>query len=281
MDELEIEVEKIDNVYKSLELSNSLFNSEAEFLHQKRLVMDPFIFESLKKLYGAKLKKYWDETPLPYQSDKAIVIVERRCNVNLEFVLHNFAYFARGYTIHIFCSRANLGFIQHICAAQIDNIHIHIAFDTIGTPEEGKKDYNDLLKTKDFWDTFKEEHILTAETDCYLIKPIPDSIYNYDYAASQWSWSPSEPGGGGLSYRKLSIMKKICALEDEKLHSIPMQDSFASKGITLLGGKYSQSYFTESMYSTENIGVHQWWTFYNINVSKYYILRCLSFSGMI
>ena len=104
MDDLEFEVEKIYNVYKSLELSNSAFELEADYLHQKRLAMDPFIFESLKKLYGAKLKKFWDGTnTIPYNSNKAIVIVERRCSLNLEFVLHNFAYFARGYTIYIFC----------------------------------------------------------------------------------------------------------------------------------------------------------------------------------
>ena len=277
MDELELEVEKIYNVYKSLELSNSLFESEASFLHQKRLAMDPFIFESLKKLYGSKLNNFWNETStIPYDSDKAIVIVERRCNINLEFVLHNFAYFARGYTIYIFCSKANIDFIKMICGSQINNIHIYPIFETIGTAEEGKKDYNDLLKTRQFWSTFKEEHILTAETDCYLIKPIPESIYEYDYVASQWNWLPSEPGGGGLSYRKLSIMKKICELED--VHSIPMQDSFASTGVKILGGKFSHSYFTESVHSTENIGMHQWWTFYNMTVSKYYILHYLSFS---
>jgi hypothetical protein len=271
--DLEAEVEKIDSVYKSLELSSELFKSEAEFLHQKRLVMDPFIFDTLKKLYGGRFREFWNETnTIPYLSDKAIIIVERRCNPNLEFVLQNFAYFARGYAIHIFCSKANLAFIENICGTH--NIHIEPIFDNIGTPEQGKIDYNELLKTKEFWDRFKEEHILTVETDCYLIKPIPDSIYEYDYVASKWSWLPDEPGGGGLSYRKCSVMKKVCELE---MPVIPMQDSFASTGVKMLGAKWSHSYFTESVFSADCIGMHQWWTFYSISKSKYNIHHALAF----
>jgi len=274
--DLESEVEKIDSVYKSLELSSSLFKSNAEFLHQKRLIMDPFVFGFLIKHYGPTFKEFWDEThTIPYTSDKAIVIVERRCNPNLEFVLQNFAYFARGYAIHIFCSSANLAFIKNVCGPQLQNIHIHVVFDNIGTAEQGKKEYNDMLKTNEFWNRLTEEHILTVETDCYLIKPIPDSIYEYDYVASQWPWSPGEPGGGGLSYRKRSIMKQICEM---KMPDIPAQDCFISTGIKMLGAKWSHSYFTESTFSADCIGMHQWWTFYNSNVGKYNIMHYLTLS---
>lgn len=273
--DIESEVERIVSVYKSLEISSPIFNSEEEILHQKRLIIDPFIFDSLNKLYGARQREFWNATDtIPYTSDKAIVIVERRCNRNLEFVLHNFAYFARGYAIHIFCSDANLAFIENICGSQLKNIHIETIFDDIGTPEQGKTEYNELLKKKEFWGRFKEEHILTVETDCYLIKPIPDSIYEYDYVASKWNWLPDEPGGGGLSYRKCSIMKKICEME---MPLIAMQDSFASTGVKMLGAKWSNSYFTESVYSADCIGMHQWWTFYSLNYSKYIIMHYLSF----
>jgi hypothetical protein len=58
---------------------------------------------------------------------------------------------------------------------------------------------------------------------------------------------------------------------------IPMQDSFASTGVKILGAKWSHSYFTESVYSADSIGMHQWWTFYNFNHSKYIIMDYLSF----
>ena len=276
MDILDQEVEKIHNVFQSLTLSSSIFKSEADYLHQQRLALDPFIFDSLKKLYSSEFKKHWNKIEIPYNSDKAIVIVERRCHPNLEFVLHNVSYFATGYTIYIFCSKANLSFIETICGSQLKNIHIYAIFENIGTAEQGKLEYNNLLKTNTFWNVFKEEHILTIETDCYLLKHIPESIYNYDYVASVWHWLKSEPGGGGLSYRKCSVMKRICQIDDKSLKVIPMQDSFVSTGVKLLEGKYSHDFFTESTFTPHSIGTHQWWTFYNTNNSKeiikYYLM---------
>ena len=281
MDHIDTEVDKIYSVFKSLELSENVFNSEADYLHQQRLQLDPFIFATLKKLYGTLFQEFWNTTKtIPYESDKAIVIVERRCHPNLEFILQNAAYFARGYTIYIYCSAANYSFIENICIPQLENIHICIVFDDIGTPKQGKEDYNRLLKEKFFWNTIKEEHILTIETDCYLLKPIPDLIYDYDYVASMWNWLETEPGGGGLSYRKCSVMKTICDLDEPSVKGDQMQDSFASNGIKFLDKKFSHEFFTESTFSENSIGTHQWWTFLDSTkpnakdiIKKHLILR--------
>jgi len=259
-------VDQIYSTIKSVELSTSLFTEENELLHQMRLQVDPILFNSLRELYGKTLKHYWNTTNIPYTSNKGILFVERRCHPNLEFCLQNAVYFARGYSVHIFCSEANYEFIQTICGKQLPNIHIYKIFDTIGTPEQGKIEYNNLLKQLNFWSVFKEDYILTMETDCYLLKPIPESIYQYDYVASKWNCLPNDAGGGGLTHRKTKVMKQICNLQDESLQRIPMQDSFASKGINLLNGKTpnfkeSGDYFTESTFSNNSIGTHQWWTF--------------------
>jgi len=268
MDILDNEVEKIYSVFNSLELSYNVFESDEDYLHHKRLTLDLFIFDSLKTLYASKLKEHWNKIQIPYKSDKAIVIVERRCHQNLEFILHNVSYFAQGYAIHIFCSRANLSFIKNICGSQISNIHVHTIFENVGTSENGKIEYNNLLKTTTFWNFLKEEHILTVEADTYLLKHIPESIYQYDYVGSEWVWYPSEPGGGGLSYRKRSMIIKICELDSSLLKHCHMQDSFLSTGLKILGGKYAHNIFTESTYIEGPIGVHQWWTFYDTEMPK-------------
>jgi hypothetical protein len=268
MDTLDNEVEKIYSVFNSLEISSNIFETHEDYLHHKRLTLDLFIFDSLKLLYASKLKEHWNKIQIPYKSDKAIVIVERRCHQNLEFILHNLCYFAQGYAIHIFCSKANLSFIKNICGSQLNNIHIHTIFEDVGTSENGKIEYNNLLKTTTFWNFLKEEHILTVETDTYLLKHIPQSIYEYDYVASQWAWYPTEPGGGGLSYRKRSIIIKICELNNSLLNDSLMQDSFLSTGLKILGGKYTHDIFTESIYIKGAIGTHQWWTFYTTGMSK-------------
>jgi hypothetical protein len=274
MDNLDNEVEKIYSVVNCLEvtanLNLSVFKSTDDFLDHKRLTLDLFIFDSLKRLYSSKLKEHWNKIQIPYKSDKAVVIVERRCHQNLEFILHNLCYFAQGYAIHIFCSRANLTFIKNICGSQINNIHIHTIFENVGTSENGRIEYNNLLKTATFWNFLKEEHILTVEPDTYLLKHIPECIYQYDYVASKWDWheSETEPGGGGLSYRKRSMIIKICELDNPLLNECSMQDSFLSTGLKILGGKYSHNIFAESTYIEGAIGVHQWWTFYNTGMSK-------------
>jgi hypothetical protein len=161
-----------------------------------------------------------------------------------------------------------INFIHLICGEQFNNIHIYPIFEDIGTPETGKKEYNDLLKSRAFWNTFKEEHLITIETDSYFLKPIPNSIYEFDYVGSKWVSRPDEPGGGGLSYRKVSVMKELLKLN---ITNHEMQDTFASHGVMVLNKKFptleeSQLYFIEGCVSDCGIGVHQWWTFiHNLN----------------
>ena len=258
-------VQELTTVAHSLFLSKAVFPSEQATLHQCRVQLDPFVFHALQALYGKQLAEHWrTEATIPATSDKAIVFVERRCHPNLEFCLQNAVYFAPGHAVHIVCSRANVRFLQHL--SRHHPIHLHVAWDDIGTPEQGKKEYNELLKTAAFWNLFSEEHLLLMETDCYLRKSLPESLYNYDYVASKWPWSPEEAGGGGLSYRKRSFMLRVCALPD--VYDQEMQDTFVSKGCRILGARVptyedSANFFIEAMISDTAVGVHQWWTFFS------------------
>jgi hypothetical protein len=259
-------VNTICNVFKSLKLSQGVFSRHDEMLHACRCQLDPFIYGALKNLYGANLKNHWETSSIPLISNKAISIVERRCHPNLEFCLHNAAYFARGYAIHIFCSSANIDFVRGICGNQLPNIHIHEVFEHIGTPEQGKHEYNELLKSAFFWDFITEEHVITIETDSYFLDFIPESIYNYDYVACRWPWAPEELGGGGLSYRKTVFMKRMIESNIVDLTKVKLQDGFAAEGMKLLNAKVpsieeSYEYFVEAHASRIACGVHQWWTF--------------------
>ena len=229
-----------------------------------RTVFEVNVFSYLKSYYGSLLNSFWDTYTVPRESDRTLIFVERRRQPNLEFCIKNAAYFARGYAIHIFCSDANLDFIKEICGKQLVNIHVHVCFKGFGTPTEGKIEYNELLKRREFWAGFKEEHLITFETDCYLIKPIPESIYEYDYVASKWAWLPNEPGGGGLSYRKRSLMLEIT--EKFQPSFDPWQDGFVNYAIKTLPDckvptlELANNYFVESCCITEKtVGMHQWW----------------------
>jgi hypothetical protein len=261
---MELYVDQIMSIFKSIKLSKQIFKNEGEILHACRIQLDPFIYAALKDLYGRQLKEYWQSSTIPHTSDKAICIVERRCHPNLEFCLHNAAYFARGFALHIFCSTANREFIETICGCQ-PNIHLHEVFEHIGTPEQGRYEYNELLKSSYFWNMLQEEHIITIETDTYFLDFIPESIYAYDYVASRWPWALEEPGGGGLSYRKKSIMKQIIQSNIVNNTEHPMQDTYVAAGMKLLNAKIpdeknSYKYFIEASASNHACGVHQWWS---------------------
>ncbi len=239
------------------------YSNEADFNHAVRTQLEPHVFQYLQFKYGNTLQERWNTYTIPKESDKALIIVERRCHPNLLFVLQNAVYFARGYALHIFCSAANVEYIRYLLGPQRDNVHLHIQFQGIGSPAQGYKEYNELLKTLAFWEQFQEEHLITLETDCYFLAPLPDDVYMYDYVASRWTWLPNDPGGGGLSYRKRSMMVDICKRYKE---SPPAQDAFASEGIKALGYTYpdeeqAKRFFTEAYYSLQAIGTHQWWTY--------------------
>jgi hypothetical protein len=247
----------------SLSSSRHTLTSE-EYLSACRSQLDPYVFLILNSMYGEALQKFWDNYTIPLESDKAVVIVERRAHPNLKFCIQNAMYFCRGYALHIVCSTASLTFVKAILGSQLHNVYIHPYFETVGTPSQGYTEYNTLLKTKQFWSMFPEEHIITLETDCYFLKPISDEIYKYDYVASIWPWSPKKPGGGGLTYRKRSMMLKICDTITENLPQA--QDVYVSDAVETLGYKFptleeSHGFFTEGVCSTSEIGTHQWWTY--------------------
>jgi hypothetical protein len=138
-----------------------------------------------------------------------------------------------------------------------------------GSPDAttGKSEYNNLLKTPEFYKMLDSENILLMETDTYLRKTIPDEIFNYDYVASPYVWD-EHMAGGGLSFRKRSIMISIC----EKMGILPCdQDVYICRGVANLGYKMPEfmegvTYFIESCLYEDPVGVHQWWTFFDKEV---------------
>jgi hypothetical protein len=262
----EYDYKKIITAIDSILTSTKNTKGKDQLCYLARTTLEPFIFELLTKRYGAALESHWNSCTIPIESDKALVIVERRCHQNLEFCIRNAVYFNSGFSLHIFCSEANFEFVKHICGNQFKNIHIHLVWKDLGTPELGRNEYNNLLCKQIFWNEFKEEHLIMFETDSYFLRPVPPTIFAYDYVAARWVWNPDKPGGGGISYRKKSVMLDIC--DRYRNPADIMQDCFASNGIKTLGYKYpsfeeSINFFTESYFSNKSkaFGVHQWWTF--------------------
>ena len=221
------------------------------------------VFDILKKRYGYELEHFWDTHSPPKLSNKAFVIVERRCHPNLEFVLQNMFYFGRDWSIYVFCSQQNLEFCRAICGKNKYAVNIIPIFDKVVSAEEGVREYNQLLQEYFFWEKIEAEHICVMETDSYLRKPIPEELLEYDYVGTPWGWDLKSPGGSGLTLRRRSAMLAICS----SCKKTEMQDSFVAQGLQELklrwlpAKPYGVATFVESYFTEDPVGVHQWWTF--------------------
>jgi hypothetical protein len=240
-----------------------------EMRHQKRIILEEHIFTILKAKYLKPLQIFWDSYKVPRVSDKCIVIIERRVHPNMEFILKNAAYFARGWSIAVVCSDINIEYIRGILKDNAEAVHLIQMFEGNPDPATGKNEYNYLLQDSQFYTSLPSENLLLMEMDTYLRKPIPDTLLKYDYVASPYSWDEGI-SGGGLSFRKRSTMIDICS--NYQCH-VAAQDIYACSGIKALG--YSRppfeeeiQYFSESCLYEDPVGFHQWWTFFEIIEQK-------------
>jgi Protein of unknown function (DUF5672) len=235
--------------------------------HLKRLRLETLVFDILKRKYSSILCDFWETYKVPKNSDKCVVLIERRIHENLFFLLRNAGYFARGWSICIVCSDMNLQFCKEISGHNKENIQFLPIFKGNPEPAIGKKEYNGLLQTADFYKQLDAECLLCMETDTYLRRQIPEDLLEYDYAACPYEWDETF-SGGGITFRKRSAMIRICESIAEKNTN---QDVYICDGIRKLGYKMPEfmkgiTYFAESCFYEDPVGVHQWWTFFTKDV---------------
>lgn len=245
--------------------------------HQKRMSLEPVVFGILRERYTSVLKGFWDSVQIPKEGDKLVVLMEGRLHPNLEFCLWNLAYFARGWRILVVCSPQNLGFLQELTKGK--GVELQCLFQQdVSKRELGFHEYNSMMKSKDFYLSLPNcEHLLFAQTDTYLRKPIPESLFTYDGVASSFLWN-TEEAGGGLTYRRRSVMLEI--LETIPPESIWAEDSYFWNGCRQLGKRLpgfeeGLEFFVESCLYEDPVGVHQWWTFFLLTPEEQDILESL------
>ena len=242
-------------------------NDNKEFLHKKRLALEPLIYDILKRKYNKLFEEFWQNNKIDKKTNKSVVLIERRIHPNLNFVLKNMFYYTRDWSITVICSDTNYNYIKSISGNNKDNINIIPLMSGNPTREQAIKEYNNLLKSSEFYNLLPYEHLLIVQTDTYLRKKIDESIFDYDYVAAPYNWDFSS-AGGGMSYRKKSAMIDIC---NNFKKDLEMEDGFINEGIKELGYKMpnyldGMKYVSESCFYVDPMGVHQWWTFFTEKV---------------
>jgi hypothetical protein len=257
-------MEDSDSIQMFKDFPESCSELTDEKRHEKRIKLEERIFTMLKTKYLDMFKNFWESYSIPRTSEKCIVIVERRIHPNLEFIIYNAAYFARGWSMAIVCSDTNIDYIREIVKGK--DVHLLEQFKGDPDPKTGKDEYNALLQNASFYMSLPSENLLMMEMDTYLRMPIPDKLLQYDYIAAPYGWDTSMQGGG-LSFRKKSAMINVCMNFKEKIYP---QDIFAYKGIKALNYSIppfeeAVEYFTESCLYEDPIGFHQWWTYFSLD----------------
>lgn len=232
-----------------------------ELRHKKRMALDPLIYDIVKQKYGAKLDVFWKTHCVPEKADSTLVLIERRIHPNLSFVLQNAAYFARSFGIVLVCSDLNYEYCKEICQGKAVDIRPLLKGNP--DPQQGKDEYNALLKSAEFYTSLPGDSLLVFQVDTYFRKPVPKEWKDYDLVAAPYEWDETSVGGG-LSFRNKEAMIRICSEFEEM---IPDEDAYLCAGIQKLGYKIPPfelgvQWISESCLYEDPVGVHQWWTFF-------------------
>lgn len=192
-----------------------LYEDNEEVIHHGcRVELEKPVFDILRQRYGCALRHSWEtgSSRFPTSGSAGIFLYETRCHENLEFLLYNLRHFAPTLRLFFFCTPDVRNFVEGLLgaesAATISFFPVPTSTQSEALPDRNM--YNDYMKSCELWTIFKEagvEHVLVAQTDAYLRRPLPlEHMMELDWAASFWPWDKQSVGGGGLSWRRVSKM---------------------------------------------------------------------------
>jgi hypothetical protein len=237
-------------------------------LHFFRMEIEPYVYQYLTWHYGQKLDIFWETHEFPKKSKYAWVMVERRSHPNLWFVLRNIAWAAPYMSLYIYCSDLNYNYIMRLLGNKAKNVHVIPWFKGAVSRKEGIEQYSLLFKNPEFYKGIDAEYMLTAQTDCFFRKRLPDSIFMTDYYGAPWAWALEKGGGGGINLRNLKRMIEIVSNvpESERLNGEYVEDGWMADHIFKQGNnipplEYRINMFSENFPVEDPYGVHQFWTF--------------------
>lgn len=255
---------------KNRELLDEVAKTQSYQIHKVRTELEDPIYDVLRERYGNFYKEFWNQVQIPKQASNTILLVERRPHPNIEFVLQNAVYYCsksgKPFSLTVVCSDVNEDYVKGILGKHVETTHLIPYFKGLGTYDQGRNEYNQAFKSKSFWEKIQADFILSIQTDSYLLQPLPEIFWTYDYIACPWIWKPGFVGGGGLTWRKKEAVLCIINHIGSNPH-FDGEDCYFSQGCAELDlhvPEYEESkhYFVESCFTDSPIGVHQWWTYW-------------------
>lgn len=197
---------------------------------------------------------------LPLTSNNTMVIVETRKHPHLQPVLKCYAHFLRDWSLHLYYGQDNEDQVKEI-VKDWSCINLH------KVNVKSILDYNQMLKTKEFWSSLPSNNILIFQTDSLIRNNKIEEFLQYDYVGAPWYEGVKledgtfvKVGNGGLSFRKRDVMVKI--IEKYLSEDNFIEDGYFSKYLYL--DKYNvpsteiaKKFSVESIYYEDPFGMHK------------------------
>ncbi|KAG9246131.1 hypothetical protein BJ878DRAFT_311048 [Calycina marina] len=142
--------------------------------------------------------------------------------------------------------------------------------DLIVLPEpwkiDNKEDVNRLLTDRRFYNEHMSEveHMLKFENDAILCANSEDSLNDwlkYDWAGAPRSAGDRFAGNGGLSIRRISVIKKVLEFQERYNDTQPEDEWFGKRLITMPGaivatGEQEERFSVEAIWHPKPLGFH-------------------------
>jgi hypothetical protein len=264
--------------------SNSEFSKRVRFVVQRGFASMPFrlfLENRLKEVSKIELK-------LEKNLRNVAVIVEPGFNPGFEFCVKNvMKHLGRNWSLHVFHSTENDIFVKSALSS-IEGITYSILSSITVV-----NDYNQFLKTSQFWEEIIGEKVLIFQADSLMLLKNIDSFMSYDFIGAPWHlqnerWGLIQSlglldgvGNGGFSLRSKSAMVEIASLYGSNSPVSEQEDIFFASHSKKLGYNVADRITAYSFcqevpcsdlkFEGTPMAIHAaWYYFDNITIDKYF-----------
>ena len=203
------------------------------------------------------------------------VIVEPRCHNALQFVLNNFLEnLDNNWNIIVFHGNLNYEYLKEIIQNHLLKYVYRIRLVNLNVENLNVDEYNNLLKSKQFYTFIPTETFLIFQTDTMIFKENKQLIHlfmEYDYVGAPWEYvfiENEKVGNGGLSLRKKSKMLEI--LTKNPPNSNINEDSYFcyQPNVNIYKPQLEKAklFAVEQIYSEITFGCHKPWCWYDYDL---------------
>ena len=213
------------------------------------------------------------EPSVPPHPEYSVVVIEPRKHPHLEYSIRNALHFlGPAWGLELYVGNRNESFVRDLTGNWGD-----VRISRLGVDDLNTRSYNQLKKSRDFWESVAAEHVLWLEPDCVLCRKGIEDYLEFDYIGAPWpknlALSPNcRVGNGGLSLRRKSAMLEIAGAANPDAGLFLAEDMFFCVNMTLCNLQQpntfrlptleqASEFAVEGVFNPRPLGLHKVWKY--------------------